>query len=121
VDLAPVRKEVKRKKFSEAQILLGKHLEELGFREICYEYKFNAERKWQADISAEGPRSWNCNGHFLFECDGGKFRGGHRRGKALEADYERQNWAIINGFKLLRFTNEQVLKGEAKAFIERYL
>jgi len=112
-------KRAKPKKLSEAQLLLGVHLEELGFREIAYEYRFNADRKWRADICAIAPTVWR--GHTLFECDGGKFHGGHRRGLALEADYERQNWALANGYAIYRFTNEQVLKGQAKAWIQEHL
>lgn len=109
----------KAKKLTQAQILLGMHLEELGFREIMYEYRFNMDRKWRADICAFAPTVWR--GYTLFECDGGKFRGGHRRGDALEADYERQNWAQANGFAIYRFTNEQILTGQARAWIQKEL
>jgi very-short-patch-repair endonuclease len=112
-------KRARPKKLTEAQLLLGFHLEELGFREITYEYQFNMDRKWRADVYTTGTQIWR--GQMLFECDGGKFRGGHRRGLALEADYERQNWAIANGFAIYRFTNEQVLTGKAKAWIQENL
>ena len=110
----------KGKKLTQAQILLGVHLEELGFTEINYEYAFNIDRKWRADIQATAPPTAS-NRFTLFECDGGKWRGGHRRGNALEADYERQNWAQAQGWTIYRFTNEQILDGRAKAWIAREL
>jgi very-short-patch-repair endonuclease len=103
-------------KRTQAQLLLAKHLKELDFAFIEFEYQFCPERKWRADIAA----IYNAN-TYLFEADGGRFHGGHRRGKALEADYERQNWATLNGYKLLRFTNEQILTGEALEFLRKEL
>ena len=108
-----------KRKLSEAQILLGKHLEELGFTSITFEWTICFGRRWRADICATAPKPWT--GMVLFECDGGKWHGGHRRGNALEKDYERQNYCQINGYKILRFTNEQVLTGQAKEFLEKYL
>jgi very-short-patch-repair endonuclease len=96
-----------------AQIWLYDYLKEKYFN-VLAEYKFHDGRKWKFDIAVPYM-------HLAFECDGGKWHGGHRRGKALEADYERQNTAIMEGWRVLRFTNEQVLDGTAKAFIERYL
>lgn len=99
--------------FHEAQTLLGLQLKDLGLETIA-EYPFDPERKWRADLACL-ERRW------LFECDGGMFSGGHKRGEALEADYEKQNCAQLQNWKILRFTNRQVLTGEAKAFIKKYL
>lgn len=106
-------------KLTEAQILLGKHLEELAFAGIRYEFRFNNERKWRADVAAWAPN--DRYSYCLFECDGGMFRGGHRRAAALEADYERQNWAAAKGFKLFRFTNREILTGKAKQWLQEHL
>jgi very-short-patch-repair endonuclease len=111
--------EAYKNRLSTAQLLLGKHLEELGFRDIVYEHRITPERKWRADICADGPEMWH--GLYLFECDGGKWHGGHRRGAALEKDYERQNWCQMHGYKLLRFTNEQILSGEALTWLKKHL
>jgi very-short-patch-repair endonuclease len=97
-----------------AQLLLGVHLKELKLGHIEYEYRFNPERKWRADLAIPDKR-------LLFECDGGAFKGGHRRGVALGADYERQNWAQMAGYRILRFTNAQVLSGWAKEFVKSWL
>ena len=101
-------------KQTKAQILLGIHVKELKLGPVEYEHQFNHERRWRADLYLPEHR-------IILECDGGAFRGGHRRGKALEADYERQNWATASGYRLFRFTNEQVLKGEAKAWLAEHL
>lgn len=101
-------------KRTEAQILLGIHLKEMALGPVEYEFCFNPCRKWRADVAIPSR-------HLLFECDGGSFKGGHKRGLALGADYERQNWAQMAGYRILRFTNEQVLNGTAKAFVREWL
>src|SRR5258707_9278432 len=100
-------------KRSLAQELLRTHLQELGIKTEA-EYRFDPARRWRFDLASIEHR-------IAFECDGGKWSGGHRRGKALEADYERQNAAIMQGWRLLRFTNEQVLKGEALGWLKEHL
>lgn len=98
------------KKLTEAQELLRTHLGELGY-ECVPEWQFCDERRWRFDLF--------CHSLGIgFECDGGKWHGGHRRGKALEADYEKQNKAQMLGFRLLRFTNQQILDGRALAWLK---
>jgi len=97
-----------------AQILLGVYLKELKLGPVEYEYRFVRERRWRADLAVPSAR-------LLFECDGGAFRGGHRRGAALAADYERQNVAQMHGWRILRFTNQQVETGYAKAWLKSWL
>jgi very-short-patch-repair endonuclease len=103
----------KPKKLTQAQILLQIHLKELGI-ETTPEYRFNPNRQWRFDLA-------DLLHKVGYECDGGAFSGGHRRGRALEADYERQNWAIAHDWKVIRFSNRQVFTGEAQAFVKRYL
>ncbi len=102
------------KRLTDAQELLRTHLGELGFDDVETEYRFCLDRRWLADLASPGRR-------LLFECDGGMWHGGHRRGKALEADYERQNRAQVEGWRILRFTNRQVLNGEALAWLKEHL
>jgi len=110
-------KPAKKPKLTEAQILLKVFLQELGFTGIRNEFQFCPERKWHADIFAVSPDGRS----FLLEADGGMHRGGHKRGKALEDDYERNNWAVLNGFIPLRFSNQQILSGAAKAWLKENL
>jgi len=105
---------------SEAQIWLMDYLAErlgkMGYSRkwVVAEHRFCEGRKWQFDVAIPQLR-------IAFEADGGKWHGGHRRGKALEDDYERQNTAIMEGWRVLRFTNQQILCGKAKEFLEKYL
>lgn len=114
---------MKRARLSEAQLWLVGYLRDRCFRkyggagvkiEPVTEHKFFEGRRWKFDVALPELR-------LAFECDGGKWHGGHRRGKALEADYERQNTAIMEGWRVLRFTNDQILSGEAKQFLEKWL
>lgn len=98
---------------TEAQMLLQEHLKELGIKTVP-EYRFDPERKWRADLASIEHR-------ILFECDGGMFRGGHKRGMALEKDYEKQNEAQAQGWKIFRFTNRQILTGSAYDWMKGWL
>lgn len=100
-------------RMTEAQILLQKHLEELGIKTVA-EYRFDSERNWRFDLA-------DLEHRLAFELDGGIFQGGHTRGAALEKDYEKQNVAQLSGWRILRFTNRQAMKGEAKQFLAKYL
>lgn len=98
----------------QAEILLKKHLEELGFIEIKEQFKFLPDRRFTFDLAIPSIR-------LAFECDGGQFRGGHRRGEALAKDYEKQNLAQLQGWRIIRFVNRDVLNGKAKEFLEENL
>jgi very-short-patch-repair endonuclease len=106
-------KRAKKKKLSEAQLLLSIHLKELGIRTIVPEFQFDTVRKWRADIALPDHQ-------ILIECDGGIHSGGHKRGVALEDDYDKQNLAQFLGWRFLRFSNAQVLNGDAKKFIAQF-
>ena len=122
------------RKLSEAQILLCQHLREIfkeqGDWQIETEYKFAEGRRWKFDVAIPSHR-------LAFECDGGHrwHRGWHigkkrrelakRMGRKptspIEDDYERQNSAIMDGWRLFRFTNEQILDGRARAWLKEVL
>jgi hypothetical protein len=42
----------------------------------------------------------------------------HRHTSAIELDHEKSNHATMMGIRVLRFTNRQVLSGQAKRFFE---
>jgi very-short-patch-repair endonuclease len=100
-------------KLTEAQILLQKHLGELGIPTVS-EYQFAKPRRWRFDLA-------DVESKIGFECDGGMFRGGHVQSFGLEKDYEKQNYAQLDGWKVLRFTNRQILRGEAKKWLSENL
>lgn len=84
---------------------------------ICAEHEFHSERKWRFDVVA-----MFTDTKYAFEIEGGIWNNGaHVRGKHFLSDAEKYNTAAALGWKVFRFTPEQILKGQAKAFIERYL
>jgi very-short-patch-repair endonuclease len=100
-------------KLSVTQILLGKHLRELMLG-VTPEYRFHQERKWRFDLACP-------HEHLAFEISGGNWTGGHSRGKAQENEYDKLNTAQMMGWRVMQFTNRQVLSGEAKAFLKEHL
>jgi hypothetical protein len=103
-------------KAKQTQILLSVHLREL-FPHCCIEteYQFATDRKWRFDAAVPSKS-------IAIEIEGGHWAGGaHVRGKHFESDMEKYNRAALYGWRVLRFSHQQVLEGEAKAFIERYL
>jgi hypothetical protein len=103
-------------KLTPAQILLGKHMKELGIKsvEIIPEYRFWDERRWRLDIAVP---------HLRLGCEvsGGNWTGGHSRGKAQEKEYDKLNYAQMRGWRIMQWTNRQVLSGEAKEFLKIWL
>lgn len=97
---------------TEAQALLGIHLKEIkvGF---LREQRF-CEREWRLDMTMPDYR-------LAVEISGGNWSGGHRRGKAQEDEYEKINRAQMLGWRVLQFTNAQVLDGRALMFIKVWL
>ena len=102
-------------KLTKPQILLAKHLRELGLKPT-FEHRFCDTRKWRFDIALlDAP-------HLGIEIDGGAWSGGrHTRGKGFIADMEKQNWAAMLGWRILRFTPQQVMDGTAIEFIKQFL
>ena len=100
-------------KLTPAQILLQMHLKELGIPTV-HEYCFHPMHKWRFDLACPFER-------LAFEISGGNWTGGHRRGKAQEDEYDKLNAAQLLGWRVMQFTNRQVLSGEAKAFIREHL
>jgi len=101
-------------KLTPAQELLRIHIFELGHSPVVPEYKFCAWRKFKFDLYVPSLRMG-------FECDGGQFGGGHMRGKALEQQYEKDRLAQLLGFRVMRFTNREVLTGAAKDFLKPWI
>lgn len=102
---------------SEAQIWLLDYLREhfVG-RMVEAEYRFHPERKWRFDVAVKGNIT-----QYGFEIEGGIFiQGRHTRGAAYEKDMEKYNTAAAMGWKVFRFTPKQILKGQAKEFLEKH-
>jgi very-short-patch-repair endonuclease len=110
---------VKKPRLSEAQQVLVIHLKEIlvtaGRFDIHTEFPVAPYRKWRFDIAVPA-FNW------AFEIDGGAWsHGRHTRGAGFIKDMEKLNTAAALGWKVFRFTPDQVLKGEAKEFIQKWL
>ncbi len=66
------------------------------------EYRFHPTRKWRFDFA--WPELM-----VAVEIDGGTWMGGrHSRGAGAAADHDKYNQAIVRGWKVLRFTNQNM-------------
>ena len=98
------------KHLTPAQELLRTHLQELGVDTIP-EYQFTPNRRWRFDLASETYRiGFEVNGHF---------RGRH--GAGWSNDSEKFNTAQMHGWRVLVFTNREVLKGKALEFLREHL
>jgi very-short-patch-repair endonuclease len=103
------------RKLTMAQRLLLGHLRAIGlWHDYRVEYPFAEGRRFRFDIA-------DMTSRIGYECDGGQWSGGHMRGKALESQYEKDRLAQILGWKVFRFTNRQILNGEAKAWMAAHI
>ena len=100
-------------KLTPAQRLLRTHLLELGVA-TTPEHEFCPGRKFRFDLASEALR-------IGFECDGGQWSGGHMRGKELERQYEKDRLAQLMGWRIFRFTNRQIMNGDAKEWLGPWL
>lgn len=76
------------------------------------EFRFHPVRKWRSDFA------WQDH-MLLVEVEGGTWTGGrHTRGKGFADDCTKYNHAALGGWKVLRFTIDQINKGEALMMIE---
>lgn len=89
------------------------HCKGIGLPTPEQEVRFHPKRKWRFDFS------WR--GRFIaVEIEGGVFSGGrHTQGKGFTEDCVKYNEAQILGWKVYRFTTQQVISGEAINFMER--
>ncbi|MDO7434570.1 DUF559 domain-containing protein [Acinetobacter baumannii] len=102
----------KERVVSEGEAALVQHLKshKIDFEQ---EYKFHPKRKWRADFLITGTK-------ILVEVEGGIWSGGrHTRGKGYLGDMQKYNEAAMMGFKVLRFSTEQVKAGVAIKQIEQ--
>ncbi len=109
-----------KRKPTEADILLWDQLTEPVLPTNPWtrkEWRFDNKRKWRFDFAV-----WNEKIRLGIEIEGGAWsNGAHVRGKHFISDMMKYNNAALQGWHILRFTPQQVLKGEAIAFIKRVL
>ena len=98
---------------SELEETLAFQLKAVGI-DTKREVKFHPTRKWRFDFIVRYSM-------IAVEVEGGTWlaKGGHTTGKGFERDCEKYNEAAIMGWKVLRFTGNQVKSGHALQTIER--
>jgi very-short-patch-repair endonuclease len=101
-------------KSKQMQDLMAIHLRELfPTFEVKREVAFCSDRKWRFDLAVD---------KLAIEIEGGVWvEGAHTRGMHFMSDMEKYNRATLAGWRVLRFTPQQVNNGYAKSFIEEYL
>lgn len=105
-----------KRKDSIAELLLAKHLKELGIS-FEREWRFHPQRKWRFDfalctVNRDIPTS------YAIEIDGGIWTNGrHTRGKGFEADLRKLNEALRFGWNVIRFTPNMIARAEDKVFL----
>lgn len=82
--------------------LLLSLLKEAGFKAPVPEFRFNPDRRWKFDYAWPDEK-------IAVEIEGGVWiRGRHSRGKGMIADMEKYNWATLHGWKVLRYTPQNL-------------
>jgi len=77
------------------------------------QYKFHPVRRWKFDFA------WDDDYKLAVEIDGGMYvNGRHNRPAGYEADCEKLNTAIIEGWRVLRYTGG-MLKRDPAGVIEQ--
>lgn len=98
---------------SPGEALLEIHLSEIPGTTWTPEYRFHPERKWRFDFAEEGLK-------IGLEVDGGLYSGGrHIRPKGYQGDMDKLNEATRLGWRVLRFSTQDVTSGKAKETVER--
>ena len=91
------------------------HLKCRGNRSFVCEHRFMSTRKFSFDFA--WPELM-----IAVEIEGGTFSNGrHTRGSGFTKDCEKYNLATKLGWKVFRFTGEQVTSGEAINFMKEIL
>ena len=109
-------------KLSPEQRLL---LEQLRPYVECYrvepEYRFHPARRWRVDVALLS--DYAAYDDIAIEIDGGVWlpKGRHTTGKGFTADLEKMNALTELGWRVLRFTPQQVRDGSALEVIRRCL
>lgn len=109
----------------EANLVLEMHLDELHLTWVP-EFRFCETRRWRADyaittLKTRPTIAWIKPKPALLEIEGGIYTSGrHTRGRGFQADMEKYNMATALGFKVFRFSTQDVLTGRAKAFLAEH-
>ena len=94
------------------ELAMLNHIKAVGIVTPEREYLFHPDRKWRFDFSWPHLK-------IAVEVEGGTRQNGrHNRHEGFTADVIKYNWAARLGWKVYRFTSEQVKNGEAIWFLK---
>lgn len=117
---ASILKQIKQAKMKSLEDTLAYQLMCAGI-EYQTQFRFHDTRRWRSDFAIKGTM-------ILIEVEGeghresGKWVAGrHLRSKGLRNDIEKQNEAVLMGFRPLRFTAAMIKSGRALNVIERLI
>lgn len=100
---------------SELEALLALQIRAMGLPTPKPEHTFHPGRRWRADFA------WPDE-MLLVEVEGGTWSGGrHTTGAGFERDAEKYNQAVLDGWRVLRFTGGMIKRGEALNMIRKAL
>lgn len=99
---------------SQHETLMAIHLRELGYSDFECEYRFHPKRKWRFDFCV--PRV-----KLAIELEGAIWvQGRHTTGQGFQADLEKYNEATLLGWKVFRFSVDDVMHGRAREVLKRF-
>ena len=95
--------------------LFAMHLDSAGLTGYVREYRAIPGRKFRFDFCFREAR-------LLIEINGGTYNGGsHGRGVGINRDYEKNNLAVVNNWRVLSFDTKQVKSGAALQVTEQLI
>lgn len=94
--------------------MLTMHCKAMKLPAPVREYRFHPTRRWRFDYAFPANM-------LAIEIEGGSWTGGrHTRGLGFQKDLEKYNEAAIMGWRILRFTPQDVTSKVAVLVIKRY-
>ena len=98
---------------SDGELTFETQLKQLNIKGFVREYKFTSHRKWRFDFA-------NPALMIAIEVEGGLWRNGrHNRPTGYMKDMEKYNAAAWLGWKVIRYTTEQINSGHAIFELEK--
>lgn len=95
-------------------IIAHHELFDLKLGKVHPEFRFDENRKWRFDFAIPQVR-------VALEIEGGIWRAGrHNRGKGMQGDMDKYNSALVLGWRVFRFSTEDVLTGRARKYLREW-